>query len=190
MDTVLYELHGDIPTGGYTSFKEDDMQARTAAIINNYLYEDLLIHQVEAIDHTNLPENWYKADMSSQEFDDFISEQLPEEYRRTDFDFTKEEDVNIFLKGVDIAMKLDNKHDQRREQKVLDYIEQFESNEEISAVGVLYGDDHLANFEQSLTQRGYVRINAETMQPIPQEYHAKIREHNLDIAETIKTLDF
>ena len=72
MDTVLYELHGDIPTGGYTPFKEDDMQARTAAIINNYLYEDLLIHQVEAIDHTNLPENWYKADMSSQEFDDFI----------------------------------------------------------------------------------------------------------------------
>ncbi|MBI2112804.1 hypothetical protein HYT52_04675, partial [Candidatus Woesearchaeota archaeon] len=64
----------------------------------------------------------------------------------------------------------------RRDEKLLSVLEEFEARGDVASIGVLYGNEHFKALEQSLVEKGYIRVGHETNLPIPKQYHQRLTE--------------
>jgi len=163
MDEVLYEFLDNVYSNRSHVIKNDPYRD-LAQRINSHFDEKIIISQQEGMDYVNPPDNWHKADLSYPEVEKLLSEYLPPNTDKGDA-----------VKRFKSVLGFFAEFQKRREQRLLTSFEEFESDDQVEAIGILYGEEHLLQIEQALISKGYERVDSQFLQPIPERYHSKVR---------------
>lgn len=146
---------------------------------DEFAKEMALVCQSNAIDYGNLPENWYRADLT---YDEVLSNMSIFSRENLLFGVLKLiSELTLRYKGVRhlIAGQIARGSVTQttnidpfpsimtpREEKVYERVGEFENRDEIEKMGVLYGVGHLPSLEKGLEKKGYKRDGIEYLEAI------------------------